>query len=60
MAEEGPAGAFYLLGVASTYFGSEACIGHLQEMECTNTSPKTIEDYMRKSAQFGYGRTRSC
>jgi hypothetical protein len=30
---------------------------HLQEMKCTNTSPKTIEDYMRKSALFGYGRT---
>jgi hypothetical protein len=26
-------------------------------MECNITSPKTIEDYMRKSAQFGYGRT---
>jgi hypothetical protein len=23
------------------------------------TSPKSIEDYMTKSAQFGYGRTRS-
>jgi hypothetical protein len=22
-------------------------------------SPKTIEDYIRKSAQFGYGRTGS-
>jgi hypothetical protein len=50
MAEEGPAGAFYLLGVASTYFGSEACVGHLQNMECNNTSPKNIEDYLRKSA----------
>jgi hypothetical protein len=28
-------------------------------MECNNTSPKTIEDYMRGSAQFGYGRTGS-
>jgi hypothetical protein len=30
-----------------------------QGMECYNTSPKTIEDYMRKSAQFGYCRTGS-
>jgi hypothetical protein len=30
-----------------------------QGMECNNTSPKTIEDYMRKSAQFGYGRIGS-
>jgi hypothetical protein len=60
MVEQGPVGAFYLLREASTCFGSEACIGHLQEMECTNTSPKTMEDYMKKSAQFGYGRTGSC
>jgi hypothetical protein len=45
MAKQGPAGAFHLLEVASTCFGSEACVGHLQDMECTNTSPKTIEDY---------------
>jgi hypothetical protein len=60
MAEQGPASAFHLLGVASTCFGTEACIGHLQNMECTNIIPKTIEDYMRKSAQFGYDRIRSC
>jgi hypothetical protein len=30
-----------------------------QTMECNNTSPKTIEDYMRKSAQFGYGKIGS-
>jgi hypothetical protein len=28
-------------------------------MECDNTSPKTIKDCMKKSAHFGYGRTRS-
>jgi hypothetical protein len=31
-----------------------------QTMECNNTSPKTIEDYVRRSAQFGYGKTGSC
>jgi hypothetical protein len=41
----GPVGVFHLLGVASTCFGTEACIGYLQDMECTKTSPKTIEDY---------------
>jgi hypothetical protein len=59
MTEQSPAGAFHLLGVASTCFGSEACIGYLQDMECTNISPKTIKDYMKKSAQFGYGRIGS-
>jgi hypothetical protein len=42
--------------VATTCFGTEACVGHLQNMEYTNTSPKTIKNYMKKSAQFGYGR----
>jgi hypothetical protein len=28
-------------------------------MECINTSPKSIDNYMRKSAQFGYGRMGS-
>jgi hypothetical protein len=28
-------------------------------IECDNTSPKTIEDYMRKSLHFHYGRTQS-
>jgi hypothetical protein len=50
MAEQGHAGGFHLLRVASTCFGSEAYIGHLQERECTNTNPKTIENYMKKSA----------
>jgi hypothetical protein len=30
-----------------------------QGMECNNTSPKTIEDFVKKSAQFGYGRIGS-
>jgi hypothetical protein len=60
MAEQGPTRVFHLLGVASTCFGSEAYVGHLQDMKCTSTSPKTIEDYMKNNAQFGYGRTRSC
>jgi hypothetical protein len=39
--------------------GTEGVLKHLQEMKCTNTSPKTIDAYMRKSAQFGYGRIGS-
>jgi hypothetical protein len=39
---------------------TEAMLRPPQGMECTNTSPKTIEDYMRKSAQFDYGRIGSC
>jgi hypothetical protein len=30
-----------------------------QGMEYNNTSPKTIEDSVERSAKFGYGRTGS-
>jgi hypothetical protein len=30
-----------------------------QGMECNNISPKTIEGFLKKSAQFSYGRTGS-
>jgi hypothetical protein len=31
-----------------------------QGIDCNNTSPKSIDDYMRKRTRFGYGITRPC
>jgi hypothetical protein len=59
MAEQGPGATFHFLEVSEQGVGPENLLRPPQGMECNNTSPKTIEDYMRRSAQFGYGRTRS-
>jgi hypothetical protein len=40
-------------------FGIEAMLRPLLGLENQLTSPKTIEDSVRKSAQFSYGRIRS-
>jgi hypothetical protein len=57
MAKQGPGAAFYLLEVPIQGLGTEGLLRPPQGMECHNTSPKTIEYYMRKSAQLGYGKT---
>jgi hypothetical protein len=57
MAEHGPGATFHSLEVPQQGVGLDTLLRPPQEMECNNTSPKSIEDYMRKSAQFGYGRT---
>jgi hypothetical protein len=59
MAKQGPAAAFHLLEVPIHPLDTEGMLRHIQEVKCSNTSPKTIDAYMRKSAQFDYGRTRS-
>jgi hypothetical protein len=59
LAEHGPGATFHSLEVSQLAVGSNTVLRPPQEMECNNTSPKSIEDYMRKSAQFGYGRIGS-
>jgi hypothetical protein len=50
MAEQGPVVAFHLLEVPIHPLGIEGVFKHLQEVKCSNTSPKTIDAYMRKGA----------
>jgi hypothetical protein len=50
MAEQGPAAAFHLLQVPKHPIGTEGALRHLHEVKCSNTSPKTIDAYMRKGA----------
>jgi hypothetical protein len=50
MAEQGPAAAFHFLEVPTYPLGTEGVLRHLQEVKCSNTSPKTINAYMRKVA----------
>jgi hypothetical protein len=59
MAEQRPGATFHSLEVPIHSLGTKAMLRPSQGMECNNTSPKSIEDYMRESAQFGYGRTTS-
>jgi hypothetical protein len=59
MAEQSPDATFHSLEVPQLAIGPDTLLRPPQGMECNNISPKTIEDYMRKSAQFGYSRTRS-
>jgi hypothetical protein len=50
MGEQGPITAFHLLEVSIHPLGTEGVMRHLQEVKCSNTSPKTIDAYMRKGA----------
>jgi hypothetical protein len=59
MAEQGPGATFLFLEVPITSVGPNTMLRAPLGLECNNTSPKTIEDYMRKSAQFRYGRIGS-
>jgi hypothetical protein len=59
MAEQGPSTAFQHLEVPIHSLGANTMLKPPQGMECNNTSPKTIEEFVKKSAQFGYGRTGS-
>jgi hypothetical protein len=51
MAEQGPAAAFHLLEVCTHPLGTEGMLRHLQGVKCSNTSPKTIDAYVRKSTE---------
>jgi hypothetical protein len=50
MVEQDPSATFHLLEVPIQCLGTEGVLRHLQEMKFSNTSPKTIDAYMRKSA----------
>jgi hypothetical protein len=50
MAEQGPVAAFPLLEVPTHPLGTNGVLRHIQEVKCSNTSPKTIDAYMRKGA----------
>jgi hypothetical protein len=57
MAKQGPSSTFQQLEVPSTSVGSDTSMRPPLGMENQLTSPKTIEDLVKKSVQFGYGRT---
>jgi hypothetical protein len=57
--EHGPRATFHSLEVPQQGVGPDTLLRQPQEMECNNRSPKSIEDYMRKSAQLGYDRIGS-
>ena len=59
MATQGPGVIFHLLEVSQQAISPNVLLRLAQEMECNNTSPKSIQDYMEKNAQFGYGRIGS-
>jgi hypothetical protein len=50
MAEQGLAVAFHLLEVPTYPLGTEGVLRYLLKVKCCNTSPKTIDTYMRKGA----------
>jgi hypothetical protein len=59
MAEEGSSATFQHLEVPITSVGAYTILRAPLGLECNSTSPKTIEDFVKKSAQFGYGKTGS-
>jgi hypothetical protein len=59
MAEQGPRVILHPPKMPIISVGPDTSIWAPLRMECHNTSPKTIEDYMRKSAHFRYGRIGS-
>jgi hypothetical protein len=50
MTEQDHAAAFHLLEVPTQPLGTEGVLRYLLEVKCSNTSPKTIDAYMRKGA----------
>jgi hypothetical protein len=50
MGEQGHVAAFHVLQVPTHPLGTEGVLRHLHEVKCSNTSPKTIDAYMRKGA----------
>jgi hypothetical protein len=59
MAEQGPGATLQSLEVPITSVGPDTSMRAPLGLQCNNISPKTIEDFMRKNAQFGYGGTGS-
>jgi hypothetical protein len=59
MAEQGPSIIFQHLEVPITSVDPDTMLRPPLGLENQLTSPKTIEDFVKKSAQFGYGRIGS-
>ena len=59
MAEQGPNATFQHLEVPITSVSPDTMLRAPLGLECNNTSLKTIEDFVKKTAQFGYGRIGS-
>jgi hypothetical protein len=59
MAKQGRPATFHSPEVPITTAVHDTRLRPFGGMECCRTTPKSIEDYMRKSAQFGYGKTGS-
>jgi hypothetical protein len=60
MAEQSPSTTFHCLRWRQLAISPDGYLRPPQTMECNKTSPKSIEDYVRRSAQFGYGSIGSC
>ena len=50
MAEQGPSATFQSLEVPQLVVGPNGSLRPPQGMECNNTSPKSIENYLRENA----------
>jgi hypothetical protein len=59
MAEQGPGTTLQFLQVPITSVGPDTSMRAPLGLQCNHTSPTTIEDFMRRSAQFRYGRKGS-
>ena len=59
MAEQGPSTTFQHLEVPMHSLGADTMLRAPLGLECNNTNLKIIEDFVKKSVEFGYGRTES-
>jgi hypothetical protein len=59
MAEQGSGTTLQSLEVPMTSVGPDTSMRAPLVLQCNYTSPTTIEDFMKRSAQFRYGRIRS-
>jgi hypothetical protein len=57
MAEQGSSTTFQHLEVPIHSLGADTMLKSPLGLENQLTSPKTIEDFVKKSAQFSYGKT---
>jgi hypothetical protein len=57
--EQGPGAILHFLEVPITSVSPDTSMKAPLGLDCNNTSPKTIEDYMRNSAWFYYARIGS-
>ena len=58
MVEYSPNAIFYFPQVLQVAVVHDDFLRHLGRMEYNKKSPRTLDDYMSRSAQFGFGRIR--